>query len=298
MHNAFLYDAVMMLINWYPGHMAKTRRILEANLKLIDVVIEILDARAPMSSRNVDFDGLFSPKKRVVVLNKADLADPNETKKWIARFAAEGIAAIPCVATKSGSPKYEINLITGAVQAEIARKRERGIAKTVRALVAGIPNVGKSTFINRIAAGAVTKTGDKPGVTLGRQWVRISPYLELLDTPGLLWPKLDNQPTVGTVSSAQKLAFIGCVKDDILDIEALAQALLAFLLAKTPQALIKRYTKITPETDQTQLLEAVAQSRGFILKGGVYDIERAANIVMDEFRAGKIVKITLDECPV
>ncbi len=277
-----------MVIQWYPGHMAKARRMLIENLKLIDVVVELVDARAPLSTGNPDFDDLFANKKRLLVLNKSDLADANITRRFIQHYSERGIPAVPFVST-GGNKKAVISLIEGAASESVEKMRQKGIQKTVRVMIVGIPNVGKSTFINRIAGEARAKTGDKPGVTRGKQWVKITPYLELMDTPGLLWPKLDNE------RYAQRLAFLGSIKDDIMDTETLAGHLLIALVQKCPEALQARYPKVTKETEEDALLQAVARSRGFLLPGNEADTERAARIVLDEFRAGRIARVTLDD---
>lgn len=277
-----------MLIQWYPGHMAKARRMLVENLKLIDVVVELVDARAPRATRNPDFDDLFSAKQRVILLNKSDLASPAETKAWVEHYRAEGISAIEFVATNSAKRKAAVELIENAVSEKVKRMREKGVVKVIRAMVVGIPNVGKSTFINRIAGASRAQVGDKPGVTKGKQWVKISPYLELMDTPGLLWPKLEDE------GLARHLAFIGSIKDDIMDVERLAGALLAELAVLCPAELAARYKQIEPGMSGEELLLAVSRSRGFLLSGGEADTERAARIVLDEYRAGKIARVTLD----
>lgn len=277
-----------MLIQWYPGHMAKARRMLVENLKLIDVVVELVDARAPRATRNPDFDDLFSAKQRVILLNKSDLASPAETKAWVEHYRAEGISAIEFVATNSAKRKAAVELIENAASEKVKRMREKGVVKVIRAMVVGIPNVGKSTFINRIAGASRAQVGDKPGVTKGKQWVKISPYLELMDTPGLLWPKLEDE------GLAQHLAFIGSIKDDIMDVERLAGALLAELAVLCPAELAARYKQIEPGMSGEELLLAVSRSRGFLLSGGEADTERAARIVLDEYRAGKIARVTLD----
>lgn len=277
-----------MQINWYPGHMAKARRMLQENLKLIDVVAEVVDARAPLASRNPDFDDLFANKTRVVLLNKADLADPVQNKRWTAAYRAMGVAACEITSTSNSGKQQAIRLIEEATAERVARMQEKGIQKTVRVLVVGIPNVGKSTFINRIAGQNRAQTGDRPGVTKGKQWVKVTPHLELLDSPGLLWPKLEDNRL------ATHLAFLGSINDEILSIEELAQALLVTLRTLAPEQLSARYAKITADTADAELLEAVARSRGFILRGGVYDTERAARIVLDEFRGGKIARVTLE----
>jgi len=277
-----------MLIQWYPGHMAKARRMLTENLPMIDVVAELVDARAPRSTSNPDFDDLFAHKRRVVILNKSDLADPEMTRRWIAWYKTRGIAAMPFVST-GGNKKAAVALLEDAAAESVARMKAKGVQKTVRVMIAGIPNVGKSTFINRIAGEARAKTGDTPGVTRARQWVKITPYLELMDTPGLLWPKLDVE------RNAQRLAFLGSVKDDIMDTEELAALLLATLSKICPGALAARYKGISPDTPGEGLLEAVCRSRGFLLPGSEPDLARGARIVLDEFRAGRIARVTLDD---
>ena len=277
-----------MLIQWYPGHMAKARRQLIENLKLIDVVVEIVDARAPRATRNPDFDDLFKEKKRVVLLNKSDLASPSETKSWIAAYKAQDISAIEFVATNSAKKKAALDLIQKAAEEKIQKSLEKGIKKTVRVMVVGIPNVGKSTFINRIAGTNRALVGDKPGVTKGQQWVKITPYLELMDTPGLLWPKLEDPQL------ARHVAYIGSIKDDIMDTEELAALLLSDLMKVCPDELIARYKKLERDMTPEELLEGVCRSRGFMMGGGNFDTERAAKIVLDEFRGGKIARVTLD----
>ena len=276
-------------INWYPGHMAKAKRMLEENLKLIDVVIELVDARAPAASRNPDFDALFQGKSRVLLLNKSDLADPATNKRWIGYYKRQGIEAAEVTASAQNAKTTAIRLIEKATAALVKRYEEKGVKKTVRVLIAGIPNVGKSTLINRIAGEKRAQTGDKPGVTKGKQWVKITPHLELLDSPGLLWPKL------GDVQLSEHLAFLGSINDEILNLEELAEHLLSTLRELAPDALYERYKKLSADTPEGGLLEGVAKSRGFILKGGVYDTERAARIVLDEFRAGKIAKVSLEQ---
>lgn len=277
-----------MLIQWYPGHMAKARRMLQENLKLIDVVVEVVDARAPAATRNPDFDALFQGKTRVILLNKSDLADPSLVKAWVQAYRAEGILAQDIVSTTNSGKKAAVALIEQAAAPRVAKMKERGVKKTVRVLIAGIPNVGKSTFINRIAGANRAEVGDKPGVTKGKQWVKITPYLELMDTPGLLWPKLDNE------SYAKHLAYLGSIKDDIMDVERLAAELLQELLTLCPENVTKRYAKLVIGTPLDEILLRVAESRAFLLSGGELDTERAARVVLDEFRAGKIGRITLE----
>ena len=277
-----------MQIQWYPGHMAKARRELSDNLKLIDAVIEVVDARAPAASRNPDFDDLFGSKARIVLLNKADLADPAVSRAWVAHYREAGISAEAVVSTGRNAKAAAVSLIERAVSGRVAAMKAKGVQKVVRCMVTGIPNTGKSTLINRIAGQTRAVTGDRPGVTKNRQWVKITPYLELMDTPGLLWPKLDDQ------EYALHLAFIGSINDEIMDIERLATELLSTLQACAPGQLNARYPKLTAETEKERLLETVCTSRGFLMKGGEADTERAARIVLDEFRAGKIARVTLE----
>lgn len=279
----------MPAIHWYPGHMAKTRRMLVESLKMIDVVVEIVDARAPLASRNPDFDDLFSGKARVVLLNKCDLADGSATKRWISYFVRCGIEAAGVSATGGSAKKIATALIEKAAKPRVDAMKQKGINKIVRCMIVGIPNVGKSTLINRMAGESRAEVGDKPGVTRGKQWVRISPYLELMDTPGMLWPKLEDQEL------AKHLAFLGSIKDEIMDSEALATDLLSFLQTAVPAELAQRYSKLSADTPQEELLNAVCRSRGFLLKGGELDTERAARVALDEFRAGKIARVTLEQ---
>jgi len=283
-----LEETDMPAINWYPGHMAKTRRMLQENLKLIDVVVELIDARAPLASRNPDFDDLFTGKARVVLLNKSDLADSNATKRWISFFAASGIAAAGVSATGGAAKKTAVSLIERAAKPRVDAMRQKGANKVVRCMIVGIPNVGKSTLINRIAGMNRAEVGDRPGVTRGKQWVKITPYLELMDTPGMLWPKLEDQEL------AKHIAFLGSIKDEIMDSEDLATDLLSRLQTDAAAGLTERYGKLTAQTPREELLGAVCRSRGFLLRGGELDTERAAHVVLDEFRAGKIAHVTLE----
>ena len=277
-------------INWYPGHMAKAKRELSEDLKLIDVVVEVVDARAPSACRNPDFEELFKNKIRVIVLNKSDLASPEANKAWARYFREKGFAVMEYVSVGSQARKSAVAFIEKAGEPVLKKYRDKGVSKTLRAMVVGIPNVGKSTFINKLAGINKAQVGDRPGVTRGRQWVRISQYLELMDTPGLLWAKLDDQEL------ARHLAFAGSIRDDIMNVEEVAGLLLMELDRLAHDALFARYPKLvnveerTPET----MLEGVAKSRGFILSGGVPDTERAARIVLDEYRAGRIAKVTFE----
>ncbi len=278
----------MQTIHWYPGHMAKAKRMLEDNVKLVDVVVEIVDARAPIACRNPDFETLFQNKLRAVVLNKCDLSSKAQNKAWCAKFKAEGINAIEFISTSSSMRKNAIDLIERTGAAVLERYRGRGINKTLRAMVVGIPNVGKSTFINKLVGSAKTLVGDRPGVTRGKQWVKVSQYLELMDTPGLLWGRLDNEVF------AKHIAYIGSIRDDVMDVEEIAGLLLHDLMSICPDRVVQRYKKLAKGMSENELLEGVCQSRGFILPGGVYDTERAARIVLDEYRSGKIALISLE----
>lgn len=278
-------------INWYPGHMAKTRRELEEKLRAVDAVIELCDARAPKATRNPDLERLCRGKARFLALNKSDLADDRETKAWISRLNDEGTPAVRFQATGSGGRKEMLRLVTEAAAPAIERMKARGAMKTARVMVIGIPNVGKSTFINTLRGSAIAKAGDRPGVTRASQWVKIGPYLDLLDTPGMLWPKLEDQ------KQARILSYIGSINDQILDSEDLAAYLMADLREIVPEALKARYK--LPEDisclETWELLEAACKGRGWLLSGGRFDTERAAALILDEFRAGRIGRVTLEK---
>lgn len=277
-------------INWYPGHMAKTRRLLEEQIRSVDAVIELCDARAPMATRNPELLRLCQNKSRFLALNKADLSDDAATKRWVEFFRGQGTPAVRFQAVGGGGRKEMIGLIEKAAKPAVDRMLARGAKKTARVMVVGIPNVGKSTFINRLRGTGVAKAGDRPGVTRASQWVKIGPYLELLDTPGMLWPKLANQ------QQAQLLSYIGSVKDEILDTESLSCGLLSLLLRLCPTQTMARY-KLPPDAPELPgdaLLEAACRGRGWLLSGGRFDTDRAAALVLDEFRAGKIARVTLE----
>ena len=275
-----------MEINWYPGHMARSKRLLGDQLSRVDVVIELCDARLPRSSRNPDLMRMTDKKQRVLLLGKSDLADPGITRQWLAHFRGEGIT---CQALDMNrQAKAALSLIDGAAQEAVARAAQRGIKKTVRAMVVGVPNVGKSTLINRLHGGAIAKVGDMPGVTRANQWVKISPYLDLLDTPGLLWPRLDDP------LAARRLAYIAAIKDEVLDTAQLAMELLADLIVLAPQAVKERFKIQDLSLRGPALLDAVCLGRGFLMKGGVYDTERACQVVLDEFRGGKLGRLSLE----
>lgn len=286
-----------MNINWYPGHMAKTRRQIENDLKIIDVVIELLDARIPISSRNPEIKKITKNKKRIILLNKCDLADENINNKWVSRLSKEA----PTILTDSNSGKG-IDKVSKAIENimtdEIAKQAARGrINKTIRVMILGIPNVGKSSFINRIAKKNSTEVGNKPGVTKAKQWIRIGKNQELLDTPGVLWPKFESEE-VGL-----NLAFTGTIKDDILERTEIAYELLKILYANHKSKLQERYKITDEELAQIdtkmnpiyELMQLIARKRGAIVSGGNIDDEKVSRIILDDFRNCKIGRISLEE---
>lgn len=280
-----------MNIQWFPGHMTKTIRLIEENIKLVDIVVEILDARLPKSSKNPEIDNLIKNKPRLVVLNKSDIADSVQTQKWINHFASQGISAIAVSSTTGKSLKIVLDKCTEVLKDKIEAWKKRGIVnRSVKIMVVGVPNVGKSSFINKIANKKSAKVGDRPGVTRGKQWIRIASGFELLDTPGVLWPKFDDME-VGI-----KLAFCGAVKDEIMDIELLAVKLLEYLKEEYPASLTERYKmKDFENLDGYEMLIMLGKKRGFVVSGGEIDTLRAANILLDEFRGALLGKITLDK---
>ena len=276
-----------MPINWYPGHMAKTKRILTDQIKKTDLVLELCDARLPHSSRNPVIRQLATEKKTVVLLNKADLADINETEKWLRKIRLDGTSAY-AIDSKRLRTKDLIQIIQQATREAVEKAQARGIRKTVKVMVLGVPNVGKSTLINALRGKGIAQTGDRPGVTKSNQWIRISPYLELMDTPGMLWPRLDDQ------KAARRLCYIGSVKDDIADIYMLAFSLLEELKSCCPEAVMSRFHLDNIDPEGQDLMDAVCKGRGWLLKGGEYDYDRAARVILDEFRGGKLGRITLE----
>ena len=278
-------------INWYPGHMAKSRRLLEEQLRAVDAVVELCDARAPVATRNPDLMRLAQNKARLLILNKADLADDKETSRWLEYFRGVGVEAMR-FNSNGGRVKEMLGRIQQAAKPVVERYAARGVKKTVRLMVIGIPNVGKSTFINRINGTAVARASDRPGVTRSSQWVKIGPYLELLDTPGMLPPRMDDQ------YRARLLSYLGSVKDQILDTEDLAAGLLELLCRLAPGAARERFKlpDALPDTRQ-ELLETACRGRGWLLSGGRFDTERGAALILDEFRAGKVGKITIEPMP-
>ena len=278
-----------MNIQWYPGHMTKTRRQIEADLKQVDAVCEIVDARIPVSSRNPDIDSICAGKPRILVLNRMDLADPAATQKWAAFFKEKGMTVIATdCKTRKGIADF-----TPAARKACAQKLERdaarGMSRPIRVMVVGIPNVGKSTLINQISGRKGAKAENRPGVTRGKQWVTVDRSLQLLDTPGILWPKFED-PEVGL-----KLAYTGAVKEGVIDLEELACALMELLHRYYPDALSERYkVQAEPGTPGYQLLEIAGKNRGFLLSGGKIHTERMAKVLVDEFRSGKLGRFTLE----
>ncbi len=279
-----------MNIQWFPGHMAKTRRLLSENLKMVDVVIELLDARIPLSSRNPEIDNILGTKPRIIAMNKADLADEAISVEWAKWYAEKGLPVIFIDSIKgTGYNKLRANM-KSMMKDRIERDKLKGrIFRPIRTMVVGIPNVGKSSFINKITGRANAVTGDKPGVTRGKQWIRVNEEIELLDTPGILWPKFEDKQI------AFNLAFTGAIKDDILDKVELAAALMEKLKETYPERLAERFKLQTLE-DKTGLilLETAGKNRGCIISGGMIDMQRIAAILLDEFRGGKIGKISLE----
>lgn len=276
-----------MNIQWYPGHMTKAKRAMKEDIKLIDLIIELVDARVPLSSRNPDIDELGAGKARMVLLNKSDLADERFNSAWASYFEEKGCHVLK-VNSKSGSGLKQINgVVREACREKIERDRRKGILnRPVRAMVVGIPNVGKSTFINSFAGKACAKTGNKPGVTKGNQWIRLNKSLELLDTPGILWPRFEDRQ-VGI-----RLALIGSINDEILNKDELALELIRFLMKEYPQVLAERYK--VREADEVEVLKQVARARACLAKGGELDLNKASNLLIDDFRSGKLGRVTLE----
>lgn len=270
--------------------MTKTRRMIAENLKFVDVVAEVIDARIPIASRNPDIDQLVEGKPRVIILNRADQADPAASKVWGAWFRQQGMSVLECDARSGAGVKQFSPVMRGALQEQIAKWKEKGqVGRPVRAMVVGIPNVGKSTFINKVAKKKSAKAGDRPGVTRGKQWVTVDQGLELLDTPGILWPKFEDETT------GIHLAFTGAVKDEIMDLETLACHLIEILAKRYPQALLERFkVEVDPEQPGWELLEQCGRKRGFLISGGEVDTERMARILLDEYRSGKLGRITFE----
>ena len=281
-----------MNLQWFPGHMAKTRRLMSESLKIVDVVAELVDARLPLSSRNPEIDKIVGEKPRILILNKVDMADRNATEKWVKFFEKQGLTVIG-VNSITGKGLEKINK---ALEDVLSEKRERdknrGITRSVKMMVCGIPNVGKSSLINKIAGRAGAKTGDRPGVTKSQQWIRLKDGIELLDMPGVLWPKFDSEDV------ALRLAFTGAIKDEIIDVEELSCVLLEFLRDNYPENLSERYKiEVSGKQQGYEILEEICKKRGFLLGKGEYDYFRGANILLSEFRDCKIGEITLEVPP-
>lgn len=280
-----------MNIQWYPGHMTKAKRKIMEDLKLVDVVIELLDARIPISSRNPDVNEIVGAKKRIIVLNKSDMADEKVNREWIAYFSSQDTKVILVNSINGKGLKEVIAAAKLLMKEKIDRLKSKGLlVKTIRALIIGIPNVGKSTFINKLAGKGIAETGDRPGVTKSKQWIKVSPELELLDTPGILWPKFEDEQ-VGL-----RLAFTGAIKDEILDVNELASKLLEVLVQKFPQNLKARYKLEDTDISLTlhELMNLIGKKRGCMMAGGEVDLLRASNLILDDFRGGKLGNISLE----
>lgn len=277
-----------MNYQWYPGHMTKAKRMMQENIKLIDLIIELVDARIPMSSRNPDIDELGKGKSRIILLNKSDLADARLNQEWESFFKEKGYFVQPLNAKTGAGIKNIQALVQESCKEKIERDRKRGIInRPVRAMVVGIPNVGKSTFINSFAGKACAKTGNKPGVTKGKQWIRLNKNLELLDTPGILWPKFEDQKI------GERLAIIGSINDEILHVDELAVALIRNLKNSYLDLLEKRYD-ITIDEDAYDTLKKIAIARKCLQKGELPDVDRASSMLLEDFRSGKLGRITLE----
>lgn len=280
-----------MQFQWYPGHMAKAKKAMQEDIKLIDVIVELVDARVPYSSKNPDIDALANGKARVLLMNKYDLADTKITDEWVKYYEDQGYF-VTKVNSKNGKGIKEVNgIIQKACAKKIERDRRRGIInRPLRAMAAGIPNVGKSTFINSFAGKACTKTGNKPGVTKGKQWIRLNKNVELLDTPGILWPKFEDQQT------GLNLAFTGAIKDELYNIYELSRLLAGFLNENYPDAIGSCYDiKVSGTRNETEILKDIAEYRGCIKSGAEPDLDKAAKLLIDDFRAGKLGRITLEK---
>lgn len=277
-----------MDFQWYPGHMTKAKRMMQENMKLIDIMIELVDARIPQSSRNPDIDQLAAGKYRLILLNKSDMADDQTTAEWEKYFKSKGFFVTKTNSRSGKGVKATQNIILEACKEKLERDRKRGIKnRPIRAMIAGIPNVGKSTFINSLVGRACTKTGNKPGVTKGKQWIKLNKNIELLDTPGILWPKFEDQ-TVGL-----KLALIGSIRDEILNQDEMAIELIEYLKNHYPGILEKRY-QVEEAKDRVEILNQIAENRNCRMKGNELDYEKAARILLEEFRNGKLGRISLE----
>lgn len=277
-----------MNYQWYPGHMTKARRMMEENIKLIDLVIEVVDARIPLSSKNPDIDNLAKNKARIIILNKSDLADDDKNKLWMDYFSQKGFFVLKLNSRSGAGIKQMNNAVAQACREKIERDKKKGIMnRPVRAMVVGIPNVGKSTFINSYAGKACTKTGNKPGVTKGKQWIRLNKNVELLDTPGILWPKFDNQEV------GKKLAMIGSMNDEILNMEELSFEVISYIRNHYKGNISERYN-VSEDDEVIDILNNIASRRGCLKKGAETDYEKLAGIILDDFRSGRLGKLTLE----
>ena len=277
-----------MNVQWYPGHMTKAMRQMQEDIKLIDLIIELVDARVPLSSRNPDIDELGKNKARMILLNKADLADERQNRAWMEYFKEKGIYAVSIDSRNKGSMKAVSAAITEACKEKTERDRRRGIKnRPVRAMVAGIPNVGKSTFINTFAGKACAKTGNKPGVTKGKQWIKINKNVELLDTPGILWPKFEDQ-AVGL-----RLALIGSIKEEILNTTEMSMEFIGFLKKSYPGVLVERYSA-DESKENLEILKEIARIRGCLMKGNQTDIDKAGRLLLEDFRSLRLGKLSLE----
>ena len=283
-------DEKTMNIQWYPGHMTKTRRQIEADLKQVDAVCEIVDARIPVSSRNPDIDAICGSKPRIIILNRMDLADPDATRRWMNYFRSKGMAAVATdCKSRKGISDFQ-PAVRSVLKEKLQRNQEKGMNKPLRVMIVGIPNVGKSTLINQISGRKGAKAENRPGVTRGKQWVTVDSSLLLLDTPGILWPKFED-PEVGMM-----LAYTGAVKEGVIDLEELACRLMELLWKYYPETVRQRYKVEMPEnTPGYELLEEAGRKRGFLLARGEINTERMAKVLMDEYRAGKLGRLTLEE---
>ena len=279
-----------MNIQWFPGHMTKTKRMMAENIRLCDCVIELCDARCPQSSRNPMLPSIIGNKKLLLVINKSDIADPVQTQKWIERFRKDGVMAIALSCNDSKGIAKVFDAVKELLKEKTERDRARGyVNKPARIMVCGIPNVGKSSFINKLYGKSAAVTGDRPGVTRGKQWITLKNGMELLDTPGILWPRFEDKDV------ALKLAYTGAIKDDVLDVEELCANLCTFLSENYPDRLKERYkVELDDGLQGFEILERICRKRGFIVKGGEVDYLRGANVILDEFRGAKLGKITLE----
>lgn len=280
-----------MELQWFPGHMAKTRRLISDNLKLVDVVIELLDARLPLSSRNPEIDAIVGSRPRIVVLNKCDISDPDANEAWLKYFNDKGIYAVLADSRTGKGFSAIAPAVDSVLREKLERERRRGIQRhSVRMMIVGIPNVGKSSFINRLSSRSAAKTGDRPGITTAKQWIRIAGKYELLDTPGILWPKFES-PEV-----ARRIAFTGGIKDEIMDIEELAFYLVGYLKENYPQNLAERYKLSDSELSEEawDIVGIIGKKRGCIVSGGEVDTFRTSSLILDEFRSARLGRITLE----